>query len=173
MKLFIICSAGLVCLLGCLLCLSEQAIVALTSLRAIFVLVVLFWVRCECFMWLRADAMCHAVEAMRRTVEAYKNVKRGGDTAVNLSDYHALLCEINSLSQTIVNLSDQRNLLREMKGAVLKSARYSRTVLGLLNGGSCSPKGGSGSSERVRRKLRRSSLSDSCLSSPRAPSSSS
>jgi hypothetical protein len=153
--------------------LGEQTITALTYLRAIFVLVVLFWVRCECFMWLRADAMCHAVEAMRRTVEAYKNVKRGGDAAVSLSDYHALLCEINSLSQTIVNLSDQRNLLREMKGAVLKSARYSRTVLGLLNGGSCSPKGGSGSSERARRKLRRSSLSDSCLSSPRAPSSSS
>jgi len=170
MKLFIICSAGLVCLLGCLLCLSEQAIVALTSLRAIFVLVVLFWVRCECFMWLRADAMCHAVEAMRHTVEAYTRATEGGDTAVNLSDYHTLLCEINSLSQTIVHLSEQANLLREIKGAVLKSARYSRSVLGLLNGGSSSPKRGIGSSERAKRRLRRSSLSDSCISLPRAPS---
>ena len=124
-------------------------------------------------MWLRVDAVCHVVEAMRSAMEAYRAAKRGGETDLSASDYHMLLCEINSLSQTIVNLSDQRNLLREMKGAVLKSARYSRTVLGLLNGGSCSPKGGSGSSERVRRKLRRSSLSDSCLSSPRAPSSSS
>ena len=168
--MLIFCSLGLACFVGCTLWLSGLTITALTYLRALFVLVVLFWVRCECFMWLRADAMCHAVEAMRRTVEAYKNVKRGGDTAVSLSDYHALLCEINSLSQTIVNLSDQRNLLREMKGAVLKSARYSRSVLGLLNGGSSSPKRGSESSEGAKRKLRRSSLSDSCISLPRAPS---
>ena len=171
--MLILYAVGPVCILGCSMLLGEQTITALTYLRAIFVLVVLFWVRCECFMWLRADAMCHAVEAMRRTMEAYTRATEGGDTAVNLSDYHTLLCEINSLSQTIVHLSEQENLLREIRGAVLKSARYSRTVLGLLNGGSSSPKGGHGSDERARRKLRRSSLSDSCLSSPRAPSSSS
>ena len=170
MKRLVLYSVGPACFLGCIMLLGEQTITALTYLRAIFVLVVLFWVRCECFMWLRADAMCHAVEAMRRTMEAYTRATEGGDTAVNLSDYHTLLCEINSLSQTIVHLSEQANLLREIKGAVLKSARYSRSVLGLLNSGSSSPKRGSGSSERAKRKLRRSSLSDSCISLPRAPS---
>jgi hypothetical protein len=166
MKMLILCCMGLTCFLGCIMWLSEQTITVLTYLRAIFVLVVLFWVRCECFMWLRADAMCHAVEAMRSAMEAYRTAKRGGETDLSVSDYHMLLCEINSLSQTVVNLSDQQTLLREIRAGVLKSARYSRHAFGLLNGGSASPKRVNGSPERVRRKLRRSSLSDSCISLP-------
>ena len=197
MKMLIFCSLGLACFVGCTLWLSGLTITALTYLRALFVLVVLFWVRCECFMWLRADAMCHLVEAMSSAMEAYRTAKRGD---VSVSDYHTLLCEIHGLSQTILHLSDQQALLQEIRGGVLKSARYSRHVFGLLNGGRASPKrassssegvlnGGraspkrgssssegvlndgraspkrtSSSSEGVRRKLRKRSLSDSCLS---------
>ena len=177
--MLIFCSAGLACFVGCTLWLSGLTITALTYLRALFVLVVLFWVRCECFMWLRADAMCHVVEAMSSAMEAYRTAKRGD---VSVSDYHTLLCEIHGLSQTILHLSDQQALLQEIRGGVLKSARYSRHVFGLLNGGRASPKRASSSSEgvlndgraspkrtsssseRVRRKLRKRSLSDSCLS---------
>jgi hypothetical protein len=197
MQLLIFCSVGLACFLGCTVWRSGQTITALTYLRALFVLVVLFWVRCECFVWMRvdvdetitalaylralfvlvvlfwvrcecfmsmrADDMCHVVEAMSIATEAYRTAKRGD---VSVSDYHTLLCEINSLSQTILRLSDQKALLQDIRGGVLKSARYSKHAFGLLNGGGASPKRTGSSSDMAWRKLHRCGFSDSCLSLP-------
>jgi hypothetical protein len=36
----------------------------LALLRVLFVLALLFWVRCELFVWPRVDAVCGAVESM-------------------------------------------------------------------------------------------------------------
>jgi hypothetical protein len=163
------------CLLFCILSFDEQTVATLTTPRSVFVLVLLFWVRCEVFMRLRVDAMCHAVETMCHSVKADKMTKEAhglGGTVVSLSDHHALLCEIRNLSQTMVNLSDQRVLLHEIRSDVRKSARCSRDVLDRMD---CSSSPGSLSScdrallqrvETARKQFRRSGTSESCISVP-------
>jgi hypothetical protein len=160
------------CLLFCILSFDEQAMATLATPRSMFVLVLLFWVRCECFMRLRVDAVCRAVEAMCHFVKVEKTTKDDRGAAVSLSDYHALLCELRDLSQTVANLSEQRTLLHEIRGEVRKSTRCSRDVLDRMDRSS-SP--GSLSSceqtllqrvEMARRQFRRSGTSESCISVP-------
>ena len=124
----------------CVLFSSDQTMAVLALLRVLFVLALLFWVRCELFVWPRVDAVCGAVEAMCHAVEsrqAEKLAKKDREAPVNLSDYHALLCEIKSLNQTIANLSSQQTLLREIRVGVLRCMRFTRDVLGRLDDSSC------------------------------------
>ena len=65
--------------------------------------------------------MCHAAVAPQANME-----KEQCRTAVSLSEYHALLCEVKSLNQTVTNLSDQHALLLEIRNAVLKVLRCSK-----------------------------------------------
>jgi hypothetical protein len=149
------------CLLWCVLCSSDQTVAILTSPRAVLALALLFWARCEFFMRQRVDAVCGAVEAMCHAVEsrqAEKLAKKDREAPVNLSDYHALLCEIKSLNQTIANLSSQQTLLREIRVGVLRCMRFTRDVLGRLDDSSCE------CIEMARKQLRRTSLSESCIS---------
>ena len=71
------------------------------------------------------------------------------------SDFTALVGEIRCLGQTIVRLSDQHILLREIRAGVLKTARYSKEALSRAERAE--------NIERARRQLRRGSLSDGCM----------
>jgi hypothetical protein len=84
---------------------------------------------------------------------------------VSLSDYHALLCEIKCLNETIANLSSQQTLLREIRVGILRSVRFTRDVLGRLDDSSSESRR---SVEMARKQLRRGSLSESCISVPDA-----
>ena len=158
------------CLLCCVLFSSDQTMAVLTLPRVLFVLALLFWVRCELFVWPRVDAVCGAVEAMclaagSRQPDAH--AKNGCETPVSLSDYHALLCEIKCLNETIANLSSQQTLLREIRVGILRSVRFTRDVLGRLDDSPCS-RGSGQSVEMARKRLRGGSLSEGCISVPDA-----
>jgi hypothetical protein len=132
-------------LLSGILCISDHSLTTIVSSRAALVLVLLFCARWERSMWLRDELMG----------ETCRLAKASFESAMTLSDFHALLCEIKCLSQTVVQLSDQHALLREIKTGVHKAARCSKEVLSKIE-----------ETERVekaRRKLRRGSLSDSCI----------
>jgi hypothetical protein len=146
-------------LLCCIIFSSSETLAALSSSRVVFVLVLLFWARCEFIVCLRVDAMSCAVEAMCRAMQAKSN----RETPVTLSDYHALLCEIKCLNQTVVNLSSQQALLREIRVGVLRSVRCFRDVVRRLDGLSC----GCGSHQGIdvaRNQSLRGCFSDSCIS---------
>ena len=160
------------CLLCCILCASDQTIATLTSPRVVLVFVLMFWVRCECFICMRIDAMCCAVKTMCDAVGPNATAKEPCRTAVSLSEHHALLCEIKSLNQTVAHLSDQQALLLEIRNGVLKSMRCSRDVFDRMNSSSSQDSSPSCSRdvkkhiEMARRHFRRSSASESCISFP-------
>ena len=156
------------CLLCCVLFSSDQTMAVLTLPRVLFVLALLFWVRCELFVWSRVDAVCCAVEAMCLAAgsrQSDAHAKNGCESPVSLSDYHALLCEIKCLNETIANLSSQQTLLREIRVGILRSVRFTRDVLGRLDHSSSESRR---SVEMARKQLRRGSLSESCISVPDA-----
>ena len=164
-------------LLFCILSFDEQTMATLASPRSMFVLALLFWVRYECFMRLRVDAACRAVEVMCHSVKTDNrtNEDRGLSGAViGLSDYHALLCEIRDFSRAVANLSDQRTLLHEIKSEVRRSARCSKDVLDRM-GRSSSVDSMSSSDctsrshvEKARNAFRRSGMSEGCISVPKS-----
>ena len=153
-------------LLCCILCSSSETMAPLTSPRVVLVLALLFWARCEFFVRLRVDAVCSAVEAMCHAMGSRQADGHARETPVSLSEYHSLLYDIRCLNQTIVNLSGQQTLLREIRAGVMKSVRCSKDVLDRLDG--CSRESEQ-CIETARRQLRRSSLSESFISVPSAP----
>jgi hypothetical protein len=91
-------------LLCCVLCFSDQAL--LTSPRVLLVCVLLFWLRCEWCMRKRADLKAEAAASFRQECRMVK--------------------ENYELSQTVMHLSEQHELLCSIRNTGLKSLRYSR-----------------------------------------------
>ena len=157
-------------LLCCVLFSSEQTMAVLTLPRVLFVIALLFWNALRALCMAKKDAVCSVVEALGHTAgsrQVDERAKDGRKTQLSLSDYHALLCEIKCLNETIVNLSSQQTLLREIRVGVLRSVRLSRDVLDRLDDSSCS-RGSGRSVEMAKKQLRRGSLSESCISVPDA-----
>ena len=137
MKIEVVVFLGLLC---CILLLSDHALAAIVSSRAVFVLALLF-----CARWERS---------MRRREDAVEGLAKLGRESTD-SDFTALVGEIRCLGQTVVRLSDQHILLREIRAGVLKTARYSKEALSRAERAE--------NIERARRQLRRGSLSDGCM----------
>ena len=155
-------------LLCCVLFSSEQTVAVLTLPRVLFVIALLFWNALRALCMAKKDT--GAVEAVGHAAgspQVDERAKDGRKTQLSLSDYHALLCEIKCLNETIVNLSSQQTLLREIRVGVLRSVRLSRDVLDRLDDSSCS-RGSGRSVEMAKKQLRRGSLSESCISVPDA-----
>ena len=156
------------CLLCCVLFSSEQTVAVLTLPRVLFGIALLFWNALRALCMAKKDTC--AVEAMGHAAGSRQpdaHAKNGCETPVSLSDYHALLCEIKCLNETIANLSSQQTLLREIRVGILRSVRFTRDVLGRLDDSPCS-RGSGQSVEMARKRLRGGSLSESCISVPDA-----
>ena len=157
--------------------LDEQTMAMLAAPRPMLVLALLFWARCECFIRLRVDAACRAVEAVCHSVKADNKTKedRGlGETVVGLSDYHELLCEIRDFSRAVMTLSDQRTLLHDIRGEVRRSAKCSKDVLDRISRSSSVDSVSSSDCtsrshvEKARKAFRRSGMSEGCISVPKS-----
>jgi hypothetical protein len=96
-------------LLCCVLGFSDQNIALIASPRVLLLCMLLFWLRCEWCMRIRVEAMCLKVEA-----------------ATSFRQECRLVKENFELSQTVMNLSEQHELLCAIRSTVLKSLRYSR-----------------------------------------------
>lgn len=92
-------------LLCCVVSLSDQAIALLASQRAWLVFALLFWIRCEVYVY--------------------------GSGGVGKAEGR-MVKENYELSQTVMNLSEQHRLLCEIRNAALKTVKYSRDVLAEL-----------------------------------------
>jgi hypothetical protein len=102
-------------LLCCVLCLSDQNIALLASPRVLLVCLLLFWLRCEWCMRIRVDAICLKTEAAASFRQECRMVKENFE-----------------LSQTVMHLSEQHELLCAIRNTGLKSLRYSRDAFAEL-----------------------------------------
>jgi len=101
-----------VVVLLCVLFSSDEAMTVLASPRVVFVLALVFWMRCEWCMRLKVEKWCQSMHSQ----QTGKMVK-----------------ENYELSQTVMNLSDQHTLLCEIRNGVHRSVRGSKDVLAQLN----------------------------------------
>jgi hypothetical protein len=102
-------------LLCCVLCFSDQNIALLTSPRVLLVCMLLFWLRCEWCMRKRVEKICLKAEA-----------------AASFRQECMMVKENFELSQTVMHLSDQHELLCDIRNTGLKTLRYSRDSIAEL-----------------------------------------
>jgi hypothetical protein len=102
-------------LLCCVLCFSDQNIALLTSPRVLLVCMLLFWLRCEWCMRERVEKICLKAEA-----------------AASFRQECMMVKENFELSQTVMRLSDQYELLCAIRNTGLKTLRYSKDAFAEL-----------------------------------------
>ena len=95
-------------LLCCVLCFSDQNIALLTSPRVLLVCVLLFWLRCEWCMRKRADLKAEAAASFRQECRMVKENYELSQTVMHLSEQHELLCSIRNCVLSIKRESTQR-----------------------------------------------------------------
>lgn len=96
-------------LLCCVLCFSNENIILLSAPRVLLVYMLLFWLRCEWCMRKRVDEICSKAKAVASFRQECKLIKENFE-----------------LSQTVMHLSEQYELLRDIRNTGLKSLRCSR-----------------------------------------------
>ena len=93
------------------LCFSDENLALLSAPRVLLAYMLLFWLRCEWCMRKRVDELCTKAEAVASFRQECKLIKENFE-----------------LSQTVMHLSEQHELLRDIRSTGLKSLRCSRDI---------------------------------------------
>jgi hypothetical protein len=96
-------------LLCCVLCFSDENLALLTAPRVLLAYMLLFWLRCEWCIRKRVDEICSKAKAVASFRQECKLIKENFE-----------------LSQTVMHLSEQHELLRDIRNTGLKTLHCSR-----------------------------------------------